>query len=244
MMYFQRKNRMLTLPSYKLFPLGDAAITIDFGNIIDETINEAVLSLYHSLQRDPLYSMIEAVPAYSSLTIYYDVASAHKKTASGMRTYDWITGEIEKRLQQPLARATEQSALITIPVCYDPFFAPDLEQLASRKGLSIEEVINIHTAKEYRVYMLGFLPGFCYMGEVDERIVSPRKPEPVNVESGSVGIAGKQTGVYPFASPGGWQIIGRTPLLLFDKDKENPALLKPGDRVRFTAISKHEFANH
>jgi inhibitor of KinA len=235
---------MLTLPSYKLFPLGDSAITIDFGNVIDEGINDAVLALYHSLQREPLYSMTEAVPAYSSITIYYNAVAAHKKASPGMLAYNWMTDEVKKRLQQPLIPPGGHASLITIPVCYDPDFAPDLEQLASRRGLTIDEVISIHTAKEYRVYMLGFLPGFCYMGEVDERIVLPRKPTPVNVDPGSVGIAGKQTGVYPFSSPGGWQIIGRTPLLLFDNNKENPALLKPGDRVRFTAISKHEFANH
>ena len=240
---------MLTLPSYKLISLGDSAITIDFGNIIDEDVNDVVLALYHSLQQSPIPSMIEAVPAYSSLTIYYDVAAAQKKTSPGMLAYEWMTGEISKRLQTPLtnagtAPAGVQPEVVTIPVCYDPMFAPDLEQLALRKGLTTEEVISIHTSKEYRVYMLGFLPGFSYMGEVDARIVIPRKPVPVNVQPGSVGVAGRQTGIYPFASPGGWQIIGRTPVLLFDTNKENPALLKPGDRVRFTAISKDEFANH
>lgn len=235
---------MLTLPSYKLFPLGDSAITIDFGNTIDESINDVVLALYHSLQREPLYSMIEAVPAYSSLTIYYDVTLAHRKATADKLAYDWMSAEIKKQLEQPLIAFAEQSTLVTIPVCYDLDFAPDLQYLASRSGMSVDEVIGIHTGKEYRVYMLGFLPGFCYMGEVDDRIALPRKAAPVTVEPGSVGIAGKQTGVYPFSSPGGWQIIGRTPLLLFDNNKENPALLKPGDRVRFTAISKHEFANH
>lgn len=238
---------MLTLPSYKLISLGDSAITIDFGNIIDEAVNDVVLALYHSLQQSPIPSTIEAVPAYSSLTIYYDVAAAQKKTSPGKLAYEWMTGEISKRLQTPLSAGPPvdvQPSLITIPVCYDPALAPDLEQLAFRKGLSIEEVVSIHTGREYRVYMLGFLPGFSYMGEVDERIANPRKPAPVNVEPGSVGIAGRQTGIYPFASPGGWQIIGRTPVSLFDSNKENPALLKPGDRVRFTAISKDEFANH
>lgn len=188
--------------------------------------------------------MIEAVPAYSSLTIYYDVPLLRKKNPAGKLVFESISEQLHHRLQQPLRTNEKESPLIQIPVCYDPEFATDLIHFASQKKLSPEEIIRIHTEKEYRVYMLGFLPGFSYMGLVDERIAAPRKPQPTTVAPGSVGIAGKQTGIYPLASPGGWHIIGRTPLTLFDASKEEPTLLKAGDRIQFVPISKNECKNY
>jgi inhibitor of KinA len=133
-------------------------------------------------------------------------------------------------------------SLVTVPVCYDMEFGNDLNYIASQNNISPEEIIHYHTSGIYRVYMLGFLPGFAYMGEVNEKIISPRKQQPVQVQAGSVGIAGKQTGIYPFTSPGGWQIIGRTPLTLFDKkNTEQPTIFKAGDKVKFISISKDEF---
>jgi inhibitor of KinA len=155
-----------------------------------------------------------------------------------------MSGQLQEKLEQPSTINNEETRLITIPVCYEAEFAPDIEALATQKNIAVEEVIRIHSSGEYRVYMLGFLPGFCYLGEVDERIVVSRKPQPQTVVAGSVGIAGKQTGIYPMASPGGWQIIGRTPLKLFDAQKEQPALLMAGDRIRFTSITKNEFASY
>ena len=134
-------------------------------------------------------------------------------------------------------------ASYTIPVCYDDEFAIDLPWIAEQKNLTREEIVLLHSSRQYHVYMLGFLPGFSYMGEVDERIVVPRKPEPLPISAGSVGIAGKQTGIYPLNSPGGWQIIGRTPLKMFNKDNDEPCLLKAGDSVEFYSITIDEF-NH
>jgi inhibitor of KinA len=132
-----------------------------------------------------------------------------------------------------------------IPVCYAKTFAPDLEDLALQNKISQEEVIRIHTSATYRVYMIGFLPGFAYMGRVDERIVTPRRSQPrTMVPAGSVGIAGEQTGIYPFASPGGWNIIGQTPVALFDVKRKQPVLLQPGDEVTFYSITEHEFTNY
>ena len=229
---------------YHIFPLGDSAITVDFGNCIDETINKEVISRFNQLQQLPFPGMIEAVPAYSSLTIHYDMLALRKNGADNITIFQWVKQQLLERLQQPVEYSTSKERDMKIPVCYEKDFAPDIQQLASAKNISVEEVIQIHTSKNYKVYMLGFLPGFTYMGEVDEKIAIPRKPQPVNIIAGSVGIAGKQTGIYPLASPGGWQIIGRTPVKLFDVKRDEPALLRAGDTVQFYSISKSEFESY
>lgn len=185
--------------------------------------------------------MIEAIPAYSSITVYYDVMALKKKTPHHQTVYEWMRQQLEERLQQPVQQDQITERLLNIPVCYDEEFAWNIQHLATTKNISVDEVIQIHTARQYKVYMLGFLPGFAYMGEVDEKIAMPRKPQPVNIAAGSVGIAGKQTGIYPLSSPGGWQIIGRTPLKLFDIEREEPTLLRAGDTVQFYSITKTEF---
>lgn len=226
---------------YRIFSLGDSAITVDFGNRIDENINSEVIERFHQLQKEPLPGTVEVVPAYSSLTIHYDLLALRKRIATGLTVFEWVKHQLEGLLQQPAAQTATEERVIKIPVCYDHEFAMNLQQLAGAKEISVEEVIAIHTAKSYKVFMLGFLPGFAYMGEVDERIEMPRKPQPESIVAGSVGIAGKQTGIYPLASPGGWQIIGRTPVKLFDATSHEPALLKTGDRVQFYAITSNEF---
>jgi inhibitor of KinA len=229
---------------HRIFPLGDSAITVDFGNIIDEEVNLNVLAWYQQLINDPVEGVIEIVPAYSSLTLHYDMLVVARNISKGQQVYDWMREAIEKRLQQPLVARQNSGSLVKIPVCYDTFFAPDLESLAESKGMSKEEIVQLHLSKSYRVYMLGFLPGFAYLGQVDDKLAMPRKSQPVEVAAGSIGIAGHQTGIYPMVSPGGWHIIGRTPVHLFDSDKENPALLKPGDSVQFVSITLHEFENY
>ncbi len=226
---------------YRIFPLGDAAITVDFGNCIDETINKEVIARFNQLRQQPLPGMIEAAPAYSSLTVYYDIMALKKKIPGHQTVYEWMRQLLEERLQQPVQQDQITGRLLHIPVCYDKEFALDIQQLATTKNISVDEVIQTHTAKQYKVYMLGFMPGFAYMGEVDEKISMPRKAQPVNITTGSVGIAGKQTGIYPLASPGGWQIIGRTPLKLFDTAGEEPTLLRAGDRVQFYSIPTNDF---
>jgi inhibitor of KinA len=239
---------------YRIFSLGDAAITVDFGNVIDEAINQKVLNLFYQLRDNPLQGMTEAVPAYSSLTIYYNVFDISKRITGDKPVFDFMSAQLEERLLQPLAETNIPSRLISIPVCYEREFAPDIDHLSKEKNISVEELIHIHSSKQYRVYMLGFMPGFSYMGEIDERLSCHRKPKPATVAAGSVGIAGRQTGIYPLTSPGGWQIIGRTPLKLFETSpKPSPkdrafedlfCLLHPGDTVQFTSISKNEFANY
>ena len=228
---------------YRIFPLGDAAITVDFGNCINEAINKEVIARFNHLQQEPLPWMTEAVPAYSSITVYYDVLMLRKKIPAEQTVYEWMKQQLDNMLRQPIDQKDKTERFVKIPVCYDDEFALDIQQLAAAKNLSVDEVIQIHTSDVYKVYMLGFLPGFAYMGEVDDKIAMPRKQQPVKIAGGSVGIAGKQTGIYPLASPGGWQIIGRTPLKLFDGNSNEPTLLKAGDTVQFYSITKNEFKN-
>jgi inhibitor of KinA len=236
---------MIEQLSYRVFPLGDSAITLDFGNVIDETINRKVIALFHSLNKEPWPGMIEVVPAYSSLTVYYDVFQLRKSISPGKNVCEWMADQLEKRMQLPLLQSHSLSRLVKIPVCYEKEFALDIQEIASAKNITVDEVICIHTSKIYRVYMLGFLPGFAYMGEIDKQIEMPRKLQPrQKVDAGSVGIVGRQTGIYPLASPGGWQIIGYTPLKMFDAQKKEPTFLEIGDTVRFFSISKNEFENY
>lgn len=226
--------------SYHIFPLGDTAITIDFGNRIDEQVNEEVIRIFNNWKQYPLEGVVEIVPAYSSLTVYYDPVKIMRHPAHAP-AFEWIKQQVHQRLQQSLPASEAGHQTIRIPVCYDKELAPDLLAFAATKKITTDELISLHTTNMYRVYMLGFLPGFSYMGEVDEKIAAPRKSQPVHVAAGSVGIAGRQTGIYPMESPGGWQIIGRTPLQLFDSDKEQPTLLKMGDHVQFYSISIQEY---
>lgn len=227
--------------TYEIFALGDKAITIDLGNYIDKILNDEILYRYHQFKEQPVTGMMEVIPAYSSLTIYYDISAVRKKVQNGNSAFEYIRKEIEKKLAEPVRKIEPEKRLIRIPVCYEHDFAPDLAQLAKDKNINPEEIIKIHTSKTYRVFMMGFLPGFSYMGEVDEIIATPRKAQPVNIVAGSVGIAGRQTGIYPLNSPGGWQIIGRTPVKLFDKENKNGCLLKTGDEIEFFAINQEEF---
>jgi len=218
----------------RIFPLGDAALTVEFGNVISPELNQQAIALADHFEQDPFTGFIEAVPAYASATIFYDPIAV-KRTYTDFRTaYDAVK-EIVSTALPDLNRSTfGQERLVEIPVIFDRDNDFDLEFIASEHGISTNDVIDIFTSQTYRVYMLGFLPGFAYMGEVDERIATPRKQIPRTiVPKGSVGIAGKQTGIYSLASPGGWQIIGRTEVELFTPDDESPTYLRAGDAVRF-----------
>lgn len=227
--------------SYSIFSLGDSALVLDFGNVIDEQVNKLVHSIFYRLQHDPIPGMIEAVPGYSSLTIYYDVLTIRNKINKKATAFEFVRENLRKYISVENIEAGDPQIVIDIPVCYEKEFGPDLVGISEQNKISVEEIIHIHSSVTYRVYMLGFLPGFTYMGLVDERISSPRKQQPATVKAGGVGIAGRQTGIYPLKSPGGWQIIGRTPLKLFDKEKVNPVLFKSGDKVKFHSITKDEF---
>ena len=216
----------------RIQPVGDTAITVEFENEIDLRVNQRVHVLARLLQKDPPRGMGEAVPSYRTLLVHYDPELLSYATLK-----DFITAKLPG-VEHP---TQTQSRLIDIPTLYGGEHGPDLEFVAQYNQLTPEEVVQIHASKEYPVYMLGFTPGFPYLGGVDERIATPRLDSPrTHVPGGSVGIAGTQTGIYPVDSPGGWRIIGYTPSKLFDPFREPPALLAPGDRVRFASVSKEE----
>lgn len=219
---------------YKIFPLGDHALTVEFGNEISIETNNRVLSLARKFDKNPFDGLIEIVPAYASLTVFYDVAVVRKTFPNSLSAFEAVKDFTEEALRNLDVQPELNSRLIKIPVCFDEKYALDLQTIAERANLSPENIVEIFLARTYRVFMLGFLPGFAYMGEVDASIAVPRKDSPrLAVPKGSIGIAGKQTGIYSLESPGGWQIIGRTNLEMFTPNRESPTLLQAGDSIKF-----------
>jgi len=226
---------------YKIVSCGDHAVTLDFGNEIDEAINDRVLQLFHQIKQKNIIGVKDIIPAYSSLTVVYDVLAIHTRI-SPSNVCAWVRQQIESTLAEEQEHRFNETRIINIPVCYGEIYAPDLYEIAEHNNMTPALVVQIHCSKQYRVFMLGFLPGFAYMGTVEKNISMPRKTKPrITVAAGSVGIAGLQTGIYPLESPGGWNIIGQTPLKLFDANKVIPALLQPGDIVQFFDVTEKEF---
>lgn len=227
------------MPS-RIYPSGDHAITIEMGDRIDAGINQQVIALFQQLKGLNTPGVKDIIPAYHTLTVVYDPLSIKKN-----KQHATIYQQMEEWLLQHAtihADAPASNRKMRIPVCYDAVFGLDLAFIAQSHGLSIDEVIQLHTARTYRVYLIGFLPGFAYMGTADERIATPRKISPrTMVPAGSVGIAAEQTGIYPFDSPGGWQLVGRTPFKMFDVNNASPCLLNPGDEVQFYPIDTDTF---
>ena len=224
----------------RLAPLGDRALLIHLGETIDEHTHRRVRAVCARLDERAPPGMIELVPAFASVAVHYDPSAV--PNGDGQTPYARFASAIEDVVlsvgdeSMPLPRAVE------IPVCYGNEFGPDLEEVGEHHGLPPDEVVRLHSGATYRVYMLGFAPGFAYMGGLPEAIATPRRAEPrTAVPAGSVGIGGSQTGVYPLTLPGGWRLIGRTPLRLFDADREPPTLLAVGDIVRFRAVSVDEY---
>lgn len=223
----------------KIYPLSETAIVVEWGNRIDDDLHRQVIQLNHALLKFPFEGLVETVPAYASLTVFYQPEQLTKHSLS---PFLQVKRHLENLLNQPADVTFETPRLVKIPVCYDESLGYDLNEMAETKGISQENLIQLHQQKTYRVYMMGFLPGFAYLGPVDNAIACARKASPrAKVEAGSVGIAGNQTGIYPLDSPGGWQIIGRTPLRMFEPEKAYPFLLKTGDQVQFYAINLAAF---
>ncbi|TAH11115.1 MAG: 5-oxoprolinase subunit PxpB [Sphingobacteriia bacterium] len=230
----------MNVSNLDIYPLGDQAITIQLGDYINASTNQEVIQIFTHLQNHPINGITDIIPAYSSITIVYDLAQFSIPSFYSSR-FDWIKSRLLQELEliNPVQHSNKS---IKIPVCYNNEFGLDLLYLSVHTNLSIEEIIERHTNKIYTVYMIGFLPGFPYMASVDPGIQMNRRAVPRQiVPKGSVGIAGEQTGIYPLDSPGGWQLIGQTPLNLFDVIKEIPCLLSPGDSVEFYAIKEKEF---
>lgn len=217
----------------KYLPCGDRAVTVNFGNEINMQTNGRVTAFTAAAERAEIPGAVEYIPAFCSVTVIYDPLKTSQKEL--IRAL--------KRLRKSAGGARDfKPVLYKIPVCYDGEFAPDMESVEQITGLGKEEIINIHTGRDYPIYMLGFLPGFAYLGGMDERIAVPRLETPrVKIPRGSVGIGGNQTGIYPSDSPGGWRLIGKTPVRVYDAGKDSPILYRAGDRIRFYRISQEEF---
>jgi len=227
----------MSYESIRIFPLGDAALTVEFSNGISEEINKKAISLAGYFEQNAFPGFIEAVPAYSSTTLFYDLAEVRKHFPHFPTAFTAVKSLAIAAINDRVIIDINSSRIVDIPIRFDAGSALDLEFVAESNRLSREKVIEIFTGTIYRVFMLGFLPGFSYMGEVDDRIATERKESPrVRVPKGSVGIAGKQTGVYSLESPGGWQIIGRTDTEMFTPNSASPSLLLPGDHARFIEI--------
>lgn len=223
-----------------IYALGDQAITIEWATVISEEVNNQVMHSFNFLLNHPIEGVTDMIPAYSSLTLIYNPTIIQKQ-AMGGSPYEWMKKKLATLVPAP-SETIQKKAPLIVPVCYDTTLAPDLIEVTQLTSCTIEEIITIHTSKAYKVYMLGFIPGFAYMASVDPKIQLPRKSTPrKSVAAGSVGIAGEQTGIYPLDAPGGWQLIGKTPLKIFDITKENPCLFMPGDWVKFEAISLEQF---
>ena len=220
--------------THTISPVGDSAILISFGDVICPTINhkiQHVIEVIHDMKDPAIY---ELIPAYTSLLIQYNAL-------------EYSYAELKSKLEPVLAITVDISeedgvTVIEIPTLYGGEYGPDLSSVASYHNMSEHDVIKIHSGTDYLVYMLGFIPGFAYLGGMSPRIATPRLQTPrQSIPAGSVGIAGEQTGIYPSQSPGGWQIIGRTPLVMYDLERESPSLLSAGQYVRYVPIDKEVF---
>ena len=235
----------------KIVPLGDSALIVrvrdQFEDAPEKTLDK-VFRVFQALQGSAIPGAIELAPAYTSVTVFFDPIAVAKATETPERVFELLATHIRAVVAADAGRGrrrrTAQSGgrLVEIPVCYDPEFALDIDDVARRANVSPSEVIHLHSAAEYRVACIGFVPGFPFLAGLPKNLVTPRRDVPrKEIPAGSVGIGGAQTGVYPLRSPGGWNLIGRTPLQLFDPEKNPPTLLCAGDRVRFRAITRDEF---
>jgi inhibitor of KinA len=212
---------------------GDRAVFVEFGDAIDPNLNRQVMGMHRAIQQARIPGVVEAVPTYRSLLVYYEPR---------------LIGPVELRARLEVLAGevgdgdTHEPTITEIPTLYGGTYGPDLEFVAEHNGLSADEVIDLHVSGVYLVYMLGFMPGFAYLGGMSPRIATPRLATPrAKIPAGSVGVAGHQTGIYPAESPGGWRLIGRTPVALFDVHRDPPALLTVGDYVRFVPVSLEQF---
>ena len=231
---------------HTILPLGEAGLLVRFGEGIHPEVHRAVKALSDVLADRPFPGLIDTVISYTSLAVYYDpfrVLAADEE--AGRRTaFSTVSAYLEDECLPRAGEAVEKAPrVVRVPVCYGGAYGPDLPFVAAHAGLPEEEVIRLHTAQTYLVYMIGFCPGFPYLGGMDRRIAAPRRQTPrLAIPARSVGIAGEQTGVYPMETPGGWQIIGRTALELFrPEDERSPSLLAAGDLVQFYPVTEAEY---
>ena len=224
--------------------LGDTAVEVVLGDAPDEPALARVRALVAALQHDRPPGIVDIVPAYATVSVFYDPG---RLAGAGSRPYEQVCRFITERGRnlddEARKKPARQARLVEIPVCYGGAEGPDLDEVARHSGLTPAEVVTRHCAGDYTVLAIGFAPGFPYLGGLAKELHTPRRVTPrTSVPAGSVGIGGAQTGIYPLSTPGGWQLIGRTPLALFRPAEAEPALLRTGDRVKFHAIKPEEFA--
>ncbi|MFQ6388477.1 5-oxoprolinase subunit PxpB [Priestia aryabhattai] len=240
-------NQPVTKASAVISPLGDSSLVITFGDSIQYDIHKQIKTCKDSIELNPFPGFVECVPAFTNLTIFYNplevVAAVGKKQKKEfVSPFEVVSSIIQSKLENEQTEKELNHRTVSIPVCYGGEYGPDLEYVARHHNLTPEEVISIHSEGEYLAYMIGFAPGFPFLGGLSEKIATPRRPSPrTSIPAGSVGIAGMQTGVYPISTPGGWQLIGQTPIKLFLPEQNPPSLLQAGDIVKFDPISKEEY---
>lgn len=221
------------MEAMRILTVGDCAVSVEFGQEISLEINHKVMALKMVLEQKPIRGIVELIPTYCSLLVQYDpMELRYGQLREKLYT---LVNQLDKVEMPP-------KQVVEIPVAYGGEYGPDLGEVARAHNISEEEVIKLHSEPEYPIYMLGFVAGFPYLGGMNKAIATPRKKSPrLKIEAGSVGIAGEQTGIYSVESPGGWQIIGRTPLKLYDVNRNEPVLLKAGQYIKFKPITKEEF---
>jgi KipI family sensor histidine kinase inhibitor len=234
----------------EIIPLGDSALIVRvrerFDDAPEKTLDE-VLRAFHQLRNVKIPGVTELAPAYTSVAVFFDPIQIAKASKDAAEVFDWLAEQIRAALLARKAvrdrrNVADNSRSIEIPVCYDPEFAPDLDHVADHAQISPREVVDLHSGAEYRVSCTGFVPGFAFLTGLPKQLTTPRRATPrKEIPPGSVGIGGGQTGIYPLRSPGGWNLIGRTPLRLFDPTKNPPTLFQAGDRVRFHGIAREDF---
>lgn len=221
------------MQNIKILTAGDASILVEFGKEINPEINRKIAATVQLMREQHIEGVVDVIPSFCALLINYDPR---------VIGYEEIKGRIRDLLKVEIKAGAERKKIFEIPVCYGGDFGPDIQTIAEHAGLTEAEVIDIHSSRDYLIYMLGFLPGFCYLGGLDERIFTPRLASPrIKIDAGSVGIGGSQTGIYPLDSPGGWQLMGKTPVKTYDPDREIPILVEAGDYIRFVPIDEEEF---
>jgi inhibitor of KinA len=217
----------------RFLPAGDLALSVELGEEISVDVNTRVRALEYLIAQKAVPGVVETVPSYRALLVYYDPS---------LVGYDALCGQLAELAEQATAAATPPARDVELPCCYDGELGPDLEAAARRLDVEVEELVRLHAGADYLVYFIGFTPGLPYMTGAPERLTIPRLDTPrVKVPAGSVAIGGIQCCIYPVESPGGFWLLGRTPVRLYDPDAAAPILLKPGDRVRFRRIERREF---
>ena len=236
-----RRGGQIQWSQPQIYPLGDSGIVLQFSRVYNAEVQQSIRACCTYLDQLNVKGLLEYVPAYTTLTLYYNPWLVSEEGRSD--PYARMTEIVQAMLAQAQTPQPEVApTLVEIPVCYGGKWGPDLEEVARHAGLSEAEVVRLHSEPEYVVAMVGFAPGFPYLAGMNEQLATPRKPQPRTlVPAGSVGIAGQQTGVYSIPTPGGWQLIGRTPRRLFRPRQENPSLLRAGYQVRFVPITAAEF---